>query len=72
MQDAGFTKHTSNGYFRLTSQGHDYLEAIRADTAWKRTKDGARMIGGATLGMMKDISVAYLKQEAAEKLGINL
>ena len=39
---------------------------------WNKTKDGAAEIGGATLVMMKDMAVAYLRKEAAERLGIPL
>ena len=70
--DMGFATEVGRGTFRLTSLGHDYISAVRSDTVWKKTKDGANKIGGATLGIMKDLAVAYLKQEAASKLGITL
>ena len=70
--DAGLMKPLSESSYRLTNQGHDYIEAIKNDTVWEKTKDGAAKVGGATLGMMKDMAIAYLRQEAAEKLGINL
>ena len=70
--DAGFLTAVGKGTFRLTNSGHDYLEAIRSDTVWNKTKSGAAKVGGMTLGMMKDLALAYLKQEAAEKLGIDL
>jgi hypothetical protein len=58
--------------YRLTNQGHDYIGAIKNETIWKKTKEGALQVGGVTLGMMKDIAIAYLKQEAAERLGLSL
>ena len=64
------TKVSDSGY-RMTNQGHDYLEAIRSDTVWNKTKQGAAEVGGMTLGMMKDLAIAYFKQEVAGKLGIN-
>ncbi|WP_172294197.1 DUF2513 domain-containing protein [Pseudoruegeria sp. HB172150] len=70
LSDAGLMVETGKGVFRLTNQGHDYIEAIRSDTVWKKTKEGAQAVGGATLNMMKDMAIAYLKKEAAEKLGI--
>ncbi|NKW71739.1 DUF2513 domain-containing protein [Rhodobacteraceae bacterium R_SAG10] len=71
--DAGFlSKVNDGGVYRLTSQGHDYIEVIRDNSVWNYTKDGAKKIGGATLGMMAEIATAYLKREIAEKLGINL
>ncbi len=70
--DAGFMKPVSNTHFRMTNQGYDYLQAIRSETIWSKTKQSAADVGGMTLGMMKDLAVAYLKQEAADKLGIKL
>lgn len=72
LHDQGFVTKISNSGYRMTSQGHDFLEAIRNDNVWEKTKSGAKQVGGATLGMMRDLAVAYLKQEAAAKLGISL
>ena len=36
--DAGFMTQISNSGFRMTNQGHDYLDAIRSDTIWARQK----------------------------------
>ncbi|MDJ1006476.1 MAG: DUF2513 domain-containing protein [Paracoccaceae bacterium] len=70
--DAGFLTRTAGGGYRMTNQGHDYLDAIRSDTVWNRTKDAAAKIGGASLGMLMDLALAYLKQEASEKLGVRI
>ncbi|UWR40656.1 DUF2513 domain-containing protein [Phaeobacter inhibens] len=72
LSDAGLVTQVSETGFRLTNMGHDYIEAIRSDTVWQKTKDGAAQVGGMTLGMMRDLAFAYLKQEAKEKLGISL
>ena len=70
--DAGFMTQINEHAYRMTNDGHDYLVAVRDEGVWKKTKEGAAKIGGATLGIMKDIAIAYLKTEAAEKLGITL
>lgn len=70
--DAGLFKSENKGVYRMTNQGHDYLAVIRNDTIWTKTKAGAAKVGGTTLGMLKDIAVAYVKQEATERLGISL
>ena len=70
--DAGLMVQINEHAFRMTSQGHDFLDAIRNDTIWNRTKAGAAEIGGATLSMLGDIAVAYLKQRAAATLGLSL
>jgi len=68
--DAGLMTFVQGSAYRMTNAGHDYLAAIRDDTVWNKTKDAAKEVGGMTLGMMKDVAVAYIKQEAATKLGI--
>ena len=70
--DAGIMCPLGVAMFRLTSQGHDYIAAIRSDTIWKKTKDGAASIGGVSLGVMKDLALAYLKQEISVRLGVDL
>ena len=61
-----------SGIFRLTNQGHDYLAAIRDDGIWQKTKEAASSAGGVGLGVMKDIAVAYVKQELSTRLGMAL
>ncbi|MHA6264644.1 DUF2513 domain-containing protein [Arenibacterium sp. CAU 1754] len=70
--DAGFLERVSDSGYRLTNSGHDYLDAVRGETVWNKTREGAAAVGGMTLSMMKDLAIAYVKQEAAEKLGIQL
>lgn len=70
--DAGFFQAVNKGVYRITNQGYDYLSAVRADTVWNKTKEAAGQLGGVTLGIMKDLAVAYVKQEAKAKLGFDL
>lgn len=56
----------------MTNQGYDYLGVIRSNSVWDKTKKGAAEIGGTSLGILRDIEVAYVKQAAAEELGIKL
>lgn len=71
--DAGFFHEvTDGGVYWMTNQGYDYLECIRNDQIWEKTKGAAAQMGGATLGILREIAAAYLKQEARSKLGIEL
>ncbi|UXX84671.1 DUF2513 domain-containing protein [Roseovarius pelagicus] len=72
MMDEGFLTPIGNGTFRITSYGHDYLEAIRDDTVWAKTKRGALSAGGASLRLMFEIASSIVKQKAAEALGLPL
>ena len=70
--DAGYFTPIGNQVYRMTNQGYDYLEAIKNETVWAKTKEEVTKLGGATLDMIKDIAVALLKRELAEKFGISL
>ncbi len=70
--DAGFVADEGDDTYRLSSQGHDYLDAIRDEGVWKKTTEAAARVGGVGLGIMKDIAVAFLKQKVTETLGIAL
>ena len=72
LQDAGLVSHAGEGAFRLTNSGHDYLAAIRNDTIWEKTKAGADKVGGVSLSVLKDIAIAYVKKEIAERLGLDI
>lgn len=70
--DAGFFETVNKGVYRMTNHGHDYAQVIQSNEIWEKTKSGAATLGGATLGMMMDLAVGYVKQQAVEKLGIAL
>lgn len=70
--DAGLMTNISDSGYRMTNFGHDFLNSIREDTIWRKTKEGAAKVGGASLGLIADIATAYVKQEIETKLGIKL
>lgn len=39
------------------------------DGVWQKTKAAASTAGGFGLGVMKDIAIAYVKQEISTRLG---
>ena len=70
--DADYFAAVSEHVYRMTNQGYNYLEAIKNETVWAKTKEEVTKLGGATLDMIKDIAVTLLKRELAEKFGISL
>jgi purine nucleoside phosphorylase len=54
---------------RLTWAGHDFLDAMRDDTIWKKAKEHVLKPGASwTFDLLKE----WLKVQAKEKLGIPL
>lgn len=73
LLDAGLMDvHPQHGGYRLTSAGHDFLEAVRNDTVWNKTKKIAYDGGAASLGVFFDVAVGLAKQKITEKTGISL
>ena len=72
LADAGLFHEVNRDVFRITNQGHDYLASIKDEGIWRKTKASAASVGGVGLGVMKDIAVAYVKQELAAKLGVQI
>ena len=73
MGDEGLIAEVSDGTFRLTSMGHDYLEAIRSEGIWNDTKAVVAKTGGnATLEILKQLAVGFLKQKLEQHTDIQL
>ena len=75
MQGAGLIEGEAckDGFFYVTNQGQDYYDAIRSDSVWEKTKASVAETGGnATLDIVKQLAVGYLKKMISEKTGIEL
>lgn len=57
---------------QLTWRGNDFLESIRDQTVWKKTKEGAQKLGGVSWDVLIDLAKAYVKAEARKRLGMDL
>lgn len=53
---------------RLTTLGHDFVDAARSDTLWNNAK---RKIQETAGGISIDLLILYLKQQAKSLLGIS-
>ena len=73
--DNGYVVLTGTGKdtYRLTSQGHDFIEAIRDKGIWEKTKKAVSETGGnATLEMVKIIALGFLKEKLSKHTGTEL
>ena len=71
--DAGLVAPVNEGTYRLTNDGHDYLEAIRDEGVWSKVKETVKATGGnATLEIVKQIAIGYLKKKISDHTGIEL
>ncbi len=48
--------------FRLTPEGHDFIDAVRDETIWNKTKQKVATVGGSvSLGVLKEVATALAK-----------
>lgn len=72
-RDAFLTHNTSLWQpTRLTYKGHEFLDTVRDEEIWRRTKTGAEKAGGAGLGLLLELGKAYGKQVLEDRLAIKL
>jgi DNA-binding HxlR family transcriptional regulator len=71
LEDAGFirlTRKTASNEdtvfaARLTWQGHEFLEAIKADERWERLKTAMAGTGGFVAEVAKAIALSWMKAD---------
>jgi hypothetical protein len=55
----------------ITWTGHEFLDTVRDPEVWRKTKEGAKKIGGFTLDILMQLATGYLKMKAKE-LGLGV
>ena len=71
--DAGLMREVGRDVFRLTHAGHDFIEAARNEGIWQKTMDTVATAGGnATLGIVKEILLCFLKEQIKDKTGVDI
>ena len=74
--DHGFIKsrsknHPSIGFLfeGLSWSGHDFVDSVRRDDIWQKTKTGAQRAGGWTFELLIDLAKAIIKNELGKYVG---
>jgi len=71
--DACLLVQVARSMYRMTSQGHDYLDAVRDVGIWQKTKKVVVDTGGnATLEIVKALALGFLKQKIEKHTGVTL
>ena len=53
----------------LSSEGHQFVNDIRQDTNWNRTKEVAKNVGSTSLDVLKDVSAKVLANLISHQFG---
>lgn len=54
----------------ITPKAHEFLENIRLDTNWNKTKEKAKSVGSFALTMLEKISASVIAAGMSSQLGI--
>lgn len=57
---------------RLTVAGHDFVDSVRDDAIWAKTKSGALAAGGWSLDLLADLGKGFVRKKVADITGIEL
>lgn len=57
---------------RLTWSGHDFVDAVRDDEIWKRTRQGVSAAGGFSVDLLKDLAKGFIKKKISEHTGVEI
>ncbi len=57
---------------RLTWAGHDFVDAVRDEEVWQKTRKGALAAGGWSVELIGDLAKGFIRKKAAELTGIEL
>lgn len=56
----------------LTWKGHDFLDSVRDEEIWRRTKQGALAAGGFTFELIAELAKGYVKEQIKQRTGVSL
>jgi hypothetical protein len=56
----------------LTMKGHDYLDTVRDDELWRKSKELSSKAGGYTMELLRDIAFGFIKTQVKKLSGIEV
>ncbi|WP_299653944.1 DUF2513 domain-containing protein [uncultured Jannaschia sp.] len=57
---------------RLTMAGHEYLDTIRDEEVWRRTKEGARAVGSFSLDALGALARGLVREKIRKHTGVEV
>ncbi|HDS1796128.1 DUF2513 domain-containing protein [Pseudomonas putida] len=57
---------------QLTWSGHDFVDAVRDNEIWSKTRQGASAAGGISIDLLKDLAKGFIRKKIAEHTGVEI
>ncbi|MBC3233732.1 DUF2513 domain-containing protein [Pseudomonas lurida] len=76
--EAGLVDQGGNGsmhgfmFKRLTWEGHDFVDAVRDNDIWMKTRQGVNAAGGFSVDLLKDLAKGFIKKKISEHTGVEI
>ncbi|WP_346033552.1 DUF2513 domain-containing protein [Erythrobacter westpacificensis] len=71
LKSAGFLYESQKGVLRMSWEGHEFLDKVRDEEIWRKTKEGANKMESWSVKLLGELATGYIKLKAAE-LGLPL
>jgi hypothetical protein len=78
LKDAGFIKHHEDTLGRkeksceITWAGYEFLDSVRDDEVWRKTKKIADDVQGFTIDILQDVAKGFLKTQIKKLSGVEI
>ena len=59
-------------FSRLTWSGHDFVDSVRDEEIWRKTRHGAAAAGAFSLELVRDLAKGFIKKKIADHTGIHI
>lgn len=71
LVSAGFVEKPREHSFMVTWEGHEFLDKIRDEEIWRKTKDKAEKVGSWSVKLLGELASGIIRAKATE-LGLPL
>ena len=71
LESGGFLAKEGPGRYRMTWEGHEFLDTVRDPEVWQKTKQGADRVGSWSVKLLADLASGFVRAKAAD-LGLPL
>jgi hypothetical protein len=77
IEKAGYVEFQRSGggfWFvdQITGPGYDFIDSVRDEAVWRKTKEGAAKAGGFTLELVAALAKGFLKKQIEDRTGIEI
>lgn len=71
LADVGYLKAVTSdrgGHYgwRITWNGHEFLDEVRDPVIWQKTKDGAEQVGSWSIKLIGDLASGFIRAKAID------